>query len=295
MVRHFARERVFVAGDLMRVNLFPVRRVGRGRGAKRMPSRACQAALNHRNSVKLRKDIVQLNFPREVGGLTARLDYKHFIDEFGRNPNVHEWKAYLAQFVRRLKALYLKHGGELKMVKFTHVGRVKGRVHHHLIFSEAPSGVKREDIERLWVAGFGRVTGLEYVDGAVDGLVEYVSNGSGECFWSCTRNCKRPSEEDYADGSPASVNYIDGHVTMADAHYIDGHADDHAFIKRLFPGWEVRYVIPSAEWGVKDGDVATVLPFGGPFVEIELFRLEAKSEPPRLLGKRRKEKVKSEE
>lgn len=290
MVRHFARERVFVAGDVMRVNLFPVRRVGHGRGAKRMPSRACQAALNHRNSLKLRRDIVQLNFPEDEGGVTGRFDYGIFRREFGRNPTETEWKAYLAQFIRRLKALYTRHGAELKVVKFTHIGRVKGNVHHHLIFSRLPDGVNRSEVEDLWVAGFVRLSGLRYENGSVENLVQYISDGSGECKWSCTRNCKRPSEEDYADGSPASVHYIDGHATMADAHYIDTHADDHAYIKRLFPGWEVRYVLPTAECIVDGVAVA----FGGPFVEIELYR-PREERGLKLLGQSRKRQNKSEE
>lgn len=286
MIRHYARERVFEAGDVMRVNLFPVRKVGRGRGAKRMPSRACQVALNHRNSVRLRQEIVQLNFPREVGGLCGRFDYARFWEEFGRNPNESEYKAYMAQFVRRLRALYVKHGGELKIVKFTHLGRVRGRTHHHMIFSTPPVGVMREDIEALWEVGYCNIRKLQYVNGSVENLVQYVSDGSGECKWSCSRNCKRPSKEPYADGTPASVHYIDGHVTMADAHYIDGHADDHAYIKRLFPGWEVKNVRVTAEMGADgEGQVCTLLPFGGPFVEIELYREEVKQRPLRRLGK----------
>ena len=290
MIKHYARERMFVAGSVARVNIFPVRKVGRGRGAKRMPSRPCQEALNHRNSLKLRKDIVQLNFPEEVGGITMRLDYKHFWDEFHRNPTEVEWKAYLAQFVRRLKTLYQKHGAELKMVKFTHIGRKNGRKHHHLIFTTPPEGITHKAIKELWPAGFGWFSDLEYVDGSVENLVGYLSDWSGECWWSCTRNCKRPSKEDYADGTPASVHYIDGHVTMADAHYIDTHRDDFAFIKRLFPGWEVRYVTPTAEMHAADGSVISAACFGGPFVEIELYLPEAKSKPVKLLGQKRRAK-----
>lgn len=288
MERHYARERMFVAGSLARVNIFPVRKVTKGRGAKRVASRACQAALNHRNSLKLRKDIIQLNFPEEAGGLTARLDYAKFREQFGRNPEEKEWKAYLAQFIRRLKTLYAKHGIELKAFKSAHIGRVKKNVHHHLIFTDLPEGVSRREIEALWTVGYMRIAALSYTDGSVEKLVQYISEESGECWWSCTRNCKRPSKEDYADGTPASVHYIDGHVTMADAHYIDTHRDDFAFIKRLFPGWEVRYVTPTAEMHAADGSVISASAFGGPFVEIELYREEVKSKPVKLLGQKRR-------
>ena len=295
MERHYARERMFVAGSVARVNIFPVRRVSRGRGAKRMPSRACQEALNHRNSLKLRRDIIQLNFPEAVGGLHVRLDYAKFRREFGRNPDEREWKAYLAQFIRRLKTLYGKHGAEFKAFKSAHIGRVKKNVHHHLIFSNLPEGVTRKEIEALWEAGYMRIMALDYTDGSVENLVQYISEESGECWWSCTRNCKRPSKEDYADGTPASVHYIDGHVTMADANYIDSHREDFGYIKRLFPGWEVRYVTPTAEMHAADGSVISASAFGGPFVEIELYREEAKSKPVKLLGQARKKREERED
>ena len=287
MVRHYARERAFVAGDVMRVNIFPVRPVAKSRGAKRAPSRECQAALNRRNSKKRFQDIAHLNFTRETGGLRLSLDYNRFIDEYHRNPNEVEWKAYLARYFRELRALYRAHGGELKYMAMTHVGRKAGKVHHHCLISLPPEGVSREEVEALWKAGYGNTDSLKFIKGSIGGLTSYFFDNSVDQRWSCSRNCRRPSETEYADGAPASVNYIDGHMTMADAHYIDNHPEDLAYIAKFFPGYAVARVLPTAEPIVgKDGHVYTTLPFGGPFIEVELYRVEAEREPLRLLGQK---------
>ena len=73
-VKHYARMRVFEAGDVMRVNIYPVRPVAKGRNPKRAPSRACQEALNRRNSRKKFSDIAHLNFNAKDGGLRVLLD-----------------------------------------------------------------------------------------------------------------------------------------------------------------------------------------------------------------------------
>ena len=67
-VRTYARMRKFEAGEVMRVNIYPVRPVAKGRKPKMQASRACQAALNRRNSKKRFTDIAHLNFDKRVGG-----------------------------------------------------------------------------------------------------------------------------------------------------------------------------------------------------------------------------------
>ena len=91
------------------------------------------------------------------------------------------------------------------------------------------------------------------------------------------------------------MDYIDGHVSMADAKYIDEHPDDYAFIERLFPGYAVQHVLPTAELAPENnGDVYTTMPFGGPFVEIQLYRITAADKPVRV-PRARLRQVKSEE
>ena len=287
MVRHYARERIFTAGDVMRVNIFPVRPVAKSRGTKRAPSRECQAALNRRNSKKRFQDIAHLNFTKETGGLRLSLDYNGFIKREGRNPTEKEWKACVTRYFRLLRDLYRANGGELKYMAMTHIGRKMHKVHHHCLISSPPKGVSREDVEELWREGYGNTAPLKFINGSIGGLTSYFFDNSVDSKWSCSKNCKRPSEKPYADGSPASVDYIDRHITMADAKYIDSNPEDIGFIQRKFPGFVVSHVRVTPEYTINEGGgvVMTIPAFGGPFLEIELYRIEEKP-----LGQRRKRK-----
>ena len=286
-VKHYARMRKFEAGDVMRVNIYPVRSVAKARSPKRSPSRACQEALNRRNSLKRFQDIAHLNFNRRDGGLRVSLDYDRFKEQIGRNPNVEEYKLYLAAYLRKMRALYAANGAELKYMVMTHVGRKAGTVHHHLIISNKPAGVSWEQINALWRdIGNDNYFPLIFSNGSVAGLTTYFFKNSVDKTWSCSKNCKRPSVEAYEDGTPASVSYVDGEITMSQAHYLDKHRDDIAYIQKLFPGYGVSYVCPKAEAVGVSGTEYNLLPFDGPFVEIELYKLSAEDKRIKVRSKR---------
>ncbi len=277
-VRNYARMRKFEAGDVMRVNVYPVRPVAKGRKPKMQPSRACQAALNRRNSKNRFKDIAHLNFDKRVGGYRVLLEYNFFIKQFGRNPEQGEYKAYLAAYFRRLRRLYASAGAELKYMYTTHVGRRMGKVHHHCIISTPPSEIY-EEVVALWKdvlgLGYGSYDPLHFSNGSIAGLTNYFLDSSVDEKWGCSKNCKRPSVDAYADGAPASVSYVDGAITMNQAHYMDKHRDDIAYIEKLFPGYAVSSVKPKPEVIGVSGTEYNLLPFDGPFVEIELYKLSA--------------------
>lgn len=287
-VKHYARMRKFEAGEVMRVNIYPVRNVARGRKPKLQASRACQEALNRRNSKKKFSDIAHLNFTKTTGGYRLLLDYNFFIDQFGRNPNAEEYKAYLAAYFRKLRALYASCGAELKYMYCTHVGRRMGKVHHHGIISTPPSEIY-EEVIGLWQAmglGYSSHDPLYFRNGSIAGLMNYFFDGTVDQKWSCSRNCKRPSVETYEDGAPASVTYEDRTITMSQAHYMDKNRDDIAYIESLFPGYAVQHVTPKLECVGVSGTGYDVLPFDGPFVEIELYKLSAADKRIKVRSKR---------
>lgn len=286
-VKHYARMRKVEAGEVMRVNIYPVRPIAKGRKPKMQASRACQAALNKRNSINRFKDIVHLNFPKEKGGYRVSLDYNFFIDEFGRNPNEEEFKIYFAAYIRKMRNLYRAHGGELFWAApDSHVGKKKGKVHHHLFISYPPVSVSQEELNACWVFGYSNYSPLVYRNGSIAGLASYFLKGAQSGKWSCSRNCKRPSVEAYEDGSPASVTYVDGAITMSQAHYLDKHRDDIAYIEKLFPGYGVASVKPKPELVGVSGTGYDLLPFDGPFVEIELYKLSASDKRIKVRSKR---------
>ena len=274
-MRTYARARIFEAGDVMRVNIFPVRAIAKGRGAKRNPSRACQVALNLRNSRNRFTDIAHLNFNAKEGGLRVSLDYNIFISQFGRNPGAEEYKAYLAAYFRKVKALYASYGLEFKYMAVTHVGRRSGKVHHHCIIPSLPLDGSRDLLQSLWLCGYANFDPLRFSNGSISGLTSYFFDGTVDQKWSCSRNCKRPSKVDYPDGTPASVTYSDRAVTMSEAYYIDKNREDIAYIEKLFPGYAVSFVRQKSELIGVSGTVYDILPFDGPFIEIQLYKLSA--------------------
>ncbi len=268
--RIYARTRMVACGDVMRVNLYPVRRVATSRGVKRKPSRAAQVELNRRNAENRAKDIAHLNFPRSSGSLWLRLDYDFFISEAGRNPTREEAKKMVKAYLRKVKREYGKRGAEFKWMDWCQIGRSAGKVHHHLLVSGLPEGFRREDLEALWGHGYGNVLGVKYRNGSIAGLVTYSFRGC-DVYRSCSRNCKRPQEEPYEDGSPASVRVNDCMISMKDARYIDENPDDISFIRRKFPGYEVSFVRKTPDYIEAEHGLG-LIPFSGPFVEIELYR-----------------------
>lgn len=271
--RIYARTRMVVCGEVMRVNLYPVRKVAAARSAKRKPSRAAQVELNRRNAENRAKDIAHLNFPRGSGTIWVRLDYDFFVREAGRNPSREEAQKMAKAYLRVLRREYEKRGAEFKWMNWCQVGRTSGKIHHHMLLSGLPKGMMREDIEALWKHGYGNVVGVKYRNGSIAGLVAYSFRGC-DVFRSCSRNCKRPQEEPYEDGTPASIRVNDRMISMRDARYIDDNPDDITFIRKLFTGYEVSYVRKSPEL-IADEHGLGMIPFAGPFVEIELYRSEA--------------------
>lgn len=267
--------RRFEAGEVMRVNVYPVRAAARSRSVKLLVTRACQAALNRRNSKKRFSDIAHLNFNRHTGGLRVSLDYDFFLEDLGRNPSPKEYKAYLAAYFRRLRTIYAKFGGELKYLAMTHVGRKAGRVHHHCIISLPPEGLGWEVLRDVWGMGYSNYVPLYFRNGSISGLTSYFFDNSVDSRWSCSRNCRRPSAEPYADGTPPSVTFDASFISMSQAYYLDSHRDDISFIESLFPGYAVGYVRPKPDLSAFGG---TVFPFDGPFIEIELYRISGKVE-----------------
>lgn len=273
--RVYARSRFVVTGDLMRVNLYPVRRVATTRGVKKKPSRAAQVELNRRRAENLAKDIAHLNFPKEARPIWVRLDYAFFLRELGRNPTPEEARKMAKAYLRILRREYEKRGAEFKYMNFCQRGRKSGKMHHHVLLLGLPEGMRREDVEALWKHGYGNVVGVKYRNGSIASLVSYSFKGT-DVWRSCSKNCKRPQEKPYEDGSPASVFVRDGKIALKDVRYIDENPDDLAFIRKKFPGYEVAYVRKTPEPIAEDGGV--LLPFTGPFVEIELYRRDT-SEP----------------
>ena len=133
----------------------------------------------------------------------------------GKAPSFEEAQRHLANFVNRLKRLYVKHGSELKAIYVTEGGKVKDkdgnctRVHHHIVIN---GGVPREEIEKCWKGrqekdaetrrGYCNCSVIQPQDGdrGCERIAEYMAKShtkgqnKGAHRWNGTRNLKRPSE-----------------------------------------------------------------------------------------------------
>ena len=84
------------------------------------------------------------------------VDYSHFIDEVGRNPNEQEYGQYFADYIRKIHNLHKKQGEKLVVrAAIVHVGKQNGKVHHHLLIKSCPK-IRIDDIMRLWEHGYIR-------------------------------------------------------------------------------------------------------------------------------------------
>ena len=252
-----------------RVQIFPVRRTSKRRGAKRSPTKEVQAALNQKNAERLLADKLHLNFTPdddEVG-----LDYR---DE--TMPADYDGAMrVIRNFLRRYKPLWSKVTGkaaaEFKYVIVTECSG-SGRFHHHCACS---GGVDQRTIAKCWEKGRTTVDALQFDENGLRSLAHYITKQRlGYQRWTCSRNLKKP------------VSKVSDHrLTLKEMRYINEHPEDVGYIEALFPGWKVspRGVFTEriaselresgqAVSGGKDGESTGYETM--PFCEIKLYRAE---------------------
>lgn len=215
--RTFCRESIYICGDYMDGDVYPVFQPPGKRRKRCRPSSAIQARLNQSNAAKKLTRLVHLNFTRD--DLALHLTYDDApADEKQATKD-------LQNFLRRLKRKYAKVSAELKYITCTEYGTRSGRVHHHLIINSA---IDRDEVERLWGHGYANSKRLQFRDDGVTGLAHYMSKS--HTFyrrWNSSRNLIRPE---------AIVS--DGDYTLDDAAELARDAEDgiaHAEIEKRYP------------------------------------------------------------
>ncbi|MBR6561383.1 MAG: hypothetical protein IKK78_00050 [Oscillospiraceae bacterium] len=221
--RLFTREQVYICGDYMEANIYPVFQRPGIRRSKAKASSEVQKKLNEKNSIQKASRIAHANFTEQ--DLALHLSY-------AREPeSIEDAKRLLNNFLKRLSRAYAKAGLELKYMKRTEKGKKAGRIHHHLYIT---GGLDRDYIEKLWSKGRCNSRRLQFGEDGIMGLTAYIA-GAGKnrdtyCRWTCSRNCIRPEPEEH-----------DGRLSNAEADEIgmmaaDGMAFD--VLEQLYPEWE---------------------------------------------------------
>lgn len=214
----FNREQVYVCGEYMDADIYPVFQKPGARRKRCKPTSEIQAKLNQRNAEKKLTRLVHNNFTEN--DIALHLTYRN-----GEEPeNEADALRVLGNFIKRLKRRYKKAGKELKYISCTEYGKKTGRVHHHLIIN---GGYDRDEIEKLWGRGYANSKRLQFEEDGVTGLARYIAKDK-HFFkrWNQSRNIDIPEAAQY-----------DGQLNMDDIAEIKEAIDS----KNAYQYFEERY------------------------------------------------------
>ena len=232
--RTFQRETVYVTGDIIEGDIYPVYQAPGQRRKRCRPTSAIQERLNQRNAERKLARILNLNFSEQ--DLAVHLTYRE-----GELPETAEQaRRDVQNFLRRAKRRYKKAGIELKYVYTTEIGETTGRIHHHVILT---GGVDRDELERLWGKGRANADRLQPEEDGLEALAKYIAKsrkrGTRVTYrrWSGSRNLEMPEPLQY-----------DGRLSAEDVRELADEIEEHSAARKLEEQWPgYRCVMCSAE------------------------------------------------
>lgn len=185
----FNRESVYICGDFMDGDIYPVFQPAGKRRKKCRPTSQIQERLNQKNAEKKLTRLVHNNFTED--DIALHLTYRQ-----GEEPaDEAEAQKDAYNFLRRLKRRYKKLGLELKYISCTEYGKKNGRVHHHMILS---GGMNRDEVEKLWGKGYANSKRLQFEEDGVTGLAHYMAKDKHFYKrWNQSRNLSIPEAAQY--------------------------------------------------------------------------------------------------
>lgn len=274
-------------GEYKTTYIYCERPVATARGKKVKATSDLQDKLNERMSEAAFRDIVHLNFTNN--DFAVRLDYARFIRKNERNPTVEEAQTRMRYFIRKLRKIYSALNINLDYVYVTEVGKIKKKIHHHMVLrgSQEPevTDYLYRQIKKIWPYGFTHKDELEFSEYGVKGLVHYFIKNPSTCHrWACSLGLKRPTEEN------GMVRRHRSAISAKAAKYIDEHPFDSDFIVKhaLGKGWvpsQVRVTSVSSGEDARPYDIPGVTDpsinvydgyvrpdYGGCFIEIWSYK-----------------------
>lgn len=235
--RTFIRESVYVCGNYMDADIYPVFQKPGRRRSRCKPTSEIQRRLNQKNAEKRLTRLVHTNFTED--DIALHLTYRP-----GEEPETKEGaQRDLQNYIRRLKRRYTKLGKEFKYISCTEYGKKTNRIHHHLIIS---GGLDRDEIEKLWGRGYANSIRLQFGPDGVTGLAHYIAKD--KLFfrhWNQSRNLVQPEPAQY-----------DGKITMDEVgSLVDAIEEKNAWVQleQRYPEYQltsISYVRNAANKGV---------------------------------------------
>lgn len=163
--RYFIRESIYVCGDYMDADIYPVFQPAGKRRKRCRPTSEIQKKLNQKNAKKKITRLAHANFTKDDIALHLTYDIEP--------KDVLEARKDLYNFIRRVKRQRKKAGlTDLKYLSCTEAGKQSGRVHHHLILS---GGLDRDTLEKLWGKGYANSKRLQFREDGITGLARYMA------------------------------------------------------------------------------------------------------------------------
>jgi len=190
--KHFYREIIWECGCYTAVSIFPVYKRPGVRRSKCKPTSEIQKFLNDKHSREHLKRLVHLNFTKD--DYFIGLDYMQSClpnDDAVAKRDVQNW-------LRRIKRLYQRYGGELKYI-MAYERAERGRPHFHVIINNI--GVPEKLIRDKWTFGRTDMDPLQFDENGVVGLSMYISkNDLFSKRWCASKNLiqPRPKTRDYS-------------------------------------------------------------------------------------------------
>lgn len=180
----FNRETIYVCGDYMDGDIYPVFQPAGKRRKRCKPTSQIQEKLNQKNAEKKITRLIHNNFSEK--DIALHLTYRK-----GQEPENEDAAGRdVYNFIRRLKRRYKKSGWELKYISRTEYGKKTGRAHHHMILS---GGLGRDQIEKLWGKGYANSRRLQFEEDGVTGLAHYMAKDKHFYKrWNQSRNLAIP-------------------------------------------------------------------------------------------------------
>ncbi|MBP3327988.1 MAG: hypothetical protein J6L91_03675 [Clostridia bacterium] len=207
-MRVHIREKIYICGDFMHVDAFPVFAPSGNRRKRRFkPTSETQKLLNDKYALKHLEMLLETNF--DDNDYHIRLSYND-----KKQPTSDELAIKnISNYIRRLKYKCNKLGYSAPVAVWcTEKGKKYGRYHHHLIIK---CELARDEIERMWGKGYANSRRLQFNENGLTGLSKYLpKHPIGAQRWHSTRNLKKPIVRENDNMSKKQFEQLfDSHAT----------------------------------------------------------------------------------
>lgn len=221
--RFFVRKRVWVCGDYIEADVYPVFQQPGKRRKKCKPTRRVQAMINQRDAERKLSRLVKSNFGEGDIALHFTLRVPMELEEVTR---------LLKAYLRRVRRRYRKAIKELRYIYVIERGG-SGRIDIHMILNAGP--MSRDELEEEWDAGTANARRLKWDEKGVDAFVGYITKQRRQKRrvtyrrWAGSRNLRRQEPE-----------ISDGEVTVREAEELGDAIERRSaarIAEELFPGY----------------------------------------------------------